>query len=52
MRRIPPLTSVRAFEAAARHGNFTRAGEEVANTAVTTADGPAVEARRVEVVLR
>ena len=32
MRRIPPLTAVRVFEAAARHENFTRAGEELAMT--------------------
>ena len=36
-RRLPPLNSVRAFEAAARHGNFTRAAKElgVAQPAVT-----------------
>ena len=28
-RRLPPLTAVRAFEAAARHGGFQRAGEEL-----------------------
>ena len=32
MRRIPPLAAVRAFEAAARLGNFTRAGEELGMT--------------------
>jgi LysR family glycine cleavage system transcriptional activator len=32
MRRLPPLASVRAFEAAARHGNFTRAAEELGMT--------------------
>ena len=32
MRKLPPLTAVRAFEAAARHGNFTRAGEELGMT--------------------
>ena len=32
MRRLPPLTAVRAFEAAARHGNFTRAAEELGMT--------------------
>ncbi len=36
-RRLPPLNAVHAFEAAARHGNFTRAAEElgVAQPAVT-----------------
>lgn len=28
-RRLPPLSALRAFEAAARHENFTRAAEEV-----------------------
>ena len=32
-RRLPPLTSLRAFEAAARHLNFDRAGDELAVTA-------------------
>src|SRR4051812_32272837 len=32
MRRIPPLAAVRVFEAAARHGNFTRAGDELGMT--------------------
>ena len=32
-RRLPPLTSLRAFEAAARHLNFERAGDEIAVTA-------------------
>lgn len=32
MRRLPPLPSIRIFEAAARHGNFTRAGEELGMT--------------------
>jgi LysR family glycine cleavage system transcriptional activator len=32
MSRIPPLAAVRVFEAAARHGNFSRAGEELAMT--------------------
>jgi LysR family transcriptional regulator, glycine cleavage system transcriptional activator len=32
-RRLPPLTSLRAFEAAARHLNFERAGDELAVTA-------------------
>ncbi|HVJ02524.1 MAG TPA: transcriptional regulator GcvA [Sphingomonas sp.] len=32
MRRIPPLSAVRVFEAAARHGNFTRAAEELGMT--------------------
>lgn len=32
MRHIPPLAAVRAFEAAARHGNFTRAAEELGMT--------------------
>lgn len=31
-RRLPPLYALRAFEAAARHGSFTRAGEELAIT--------------------
>jgi LysR family glycine cleavage system transcriptional activator len=29
MRKLPPLNAVRAFEAAARHVSFTRAGEEL-----------------------
>lgn len=29
MRRLPPLTSMKAFEAAARHGSFTRAAGEL-----------------------
>src|SRR5262245_21269483 len=28
-RRLPPLTALRAFEAAARHRNFTRAANEL-----------------------
>lgn len=32
MRSIPPLAAVRVFEAAARHGNFTRAAEELGMT--------------------
>ena len=32
MYRIPPLAAVRVFEAASRHGNFSRAGEELAMT--------------------
>jgi DNA-binding transcriptional LysR family regulator len=31
-RRLAPLYALRAFEAAARHGSFTRAGEELAIT--------------------
>ncbi len=32
MSRLPPLAAIRAFEAAARHGNYTRAGEELGLT--------------------
>src|ERR1700754_5197040 len=32
MRRLPPLPAVRVFEAAARHGNFTRAAAELGMT--------------------
>lgn len=32
MHRIPPLAAIRVFEAAARHGNFSRAAEELAMT--------------------
>lgn len=32
MRRLPPLSSLRAFEAAARHGSFKRAASELAVT--------------------
>ncbi|GMN02549.1 LysR substrate-binding domain-containing protein [Erythrobacter sp. MTPC3] len=32
MRNLPPLTAIRAFEAAARHRNYTRAGEELGLT--------------------
>lgn len=32
MRRLPPLTALRAFEAAARHGSFKRAASELAVT--------------------
>jgi LysR family glycine cleavage system transcriptional activator len=32
MRRLPPLSAVRVFEAAARHGNYTRAAEELGMT--------------------
>ncbi|MDB5762633.1 MAG: transcriptional regulator [Herminiimonas sp.] len=32
MRRLPPLNAVRAFEAAARHGSFTKAGHELSVT--------------------
>lgn len=32
MRQLPPLAAVRAFEAAARHRNYTRAGEELGLT--------------------
>ena len=33
MRRLPPLTSLRAFEAAARHASFKRAADELSLTA-------------------
>ena len=29
LRRLPPLNSLKAFEAAARHESFTRAAEEL-----------------------
>lgn len=32
MRTLPPLSAIRAFEAAARHKNYTRAGEELGLT--------------------
>lgn len=32
MRSLPPLAAIRAFEAAARHKNYTRAGEELGLT--------------------
>lgn len=32
VRNLPPLAAVRVFEAAARHGNFTRAAEELGMT--------------------
>ena len=32
MRKLPPLSAIRAFEAAARHKNYTRAGEELGLT--------------------
>lgn len=32
MRQLPPLAAVRVFEAAARHGNFTRAAAELGMT--------------------
>jgi LysR family glycine cleavage system transcriptional activator len=32
MRPLPPLASVRVFEAAARHRNFTKAAEELGMT--------------------
>lgn len=32
MRRLPPLSSLRAFEAAARHGSFKKAADELAVT--------------------
>jgi LysR family transcriptional regulator, glycine cleavage system transcriptional activator len=32
MRRLPPLSALRAFEAAARHGSFKRAAEELGVT--------------------
>lgn len=32
MRKLPPLAAIRAFEAAARHENYTRAGEELGLT--------------------
>jgi len=32
MSRLPPLSAIRAFEAAARHGSFTRAAEELGMT--------------------
>jgi LysR family glycine cleavage system transcriptional activator len=32
MRKLPPLAAVRVFEAAARHGNFTRAAGELGMT--------------------
>ena len=33
MRSLPPLTALRAFEAAARHGNFAKAAAELGVTA-------------------
>src|SRR3982750_181734 len=30
--KLPPMSAVRVFEAAARHGNFTRAAEELGMT--------------------
>ena len=44
-RRLPPLTSLRAFEAAARHLNFEKAGDELAVTA--SAVGQQVKALEV-----
>jgi hypothetical protein len=32
MSRLPPLTAIRAFEAAGRHENFSRAADEPAST--------------------
>jgi LysR family glycine cleavage system transcriptional activator len=32
MSRLPPLSAIRAFEAAARHGSFTKAAEELGMT--------------------
>ena len=32
VRRLPPLNALKAFEAAARHENFTRAAEELCVT--------------------
>jgi len=32
VRRLPPLNALRAFEAAARHGSFAKAGDELAVT--------------------
>jgi len=32
IRKLPPLSAIRAFEAAARHANYTRAGEELGLT--------------------
>jgi len=32
MFRLPPLAAIRVFEAAARHGNFTRAADELGTT--------------------
>ena len=33
MRKLPPLTALRAFEAAARHSSFKRAAEELSLSA-------------------
>src|SRR3712207_5644469 len=33
IRRLPPLNALRTFEAAARHGSFARAADELAVTA-------------------
>src|SRR5688572_31662937 len=32
MSRLPPLSAIRAFEAAARHGSFTKAADELGMT--------------------
>ena len=32
MTNLPPLSAIRAFEAAARHGSFTKAAEELGMT--------------------
>ena len=32
MRRLPPLNALRVFDAAARHGSFNRASEELCVT--------------------
>ena len=36
MQKLPPLTAVRAFEAAARHQSFTRAAEELLGPGTST----------------
>jgi len=45
-RRLPPLTSLRAFEAAGRHLSFTKAAEEltVTQAAITTSGRRTVSA--------
>jgi LysR family glycine cleavage system transcriptional activator len=51
MRKLPPMQAVRAFEAAARHGSFARAAEELSVTAAAISQQVRYLEDRLEVPL-
>src|SRR4051794_17282750 len=51
MQQLPPLTAIRAFEAAARHGSFTKAAEELGTTQAAVSYQIKILEERVEAPL-